>query len=102
MAYQQIIKKLREVGFDEFYQAGTPSKFHPLNIVAVSKITNKQYWICVDSGYKCPDSFYIAHRELSDTMAKSTRVQCENQLGIIAQLNNIQAEILAPPTPNVL
>ena len=91
--YSKIMKKLDKVGFDEFYQAGTPSKFHPLNIVATSKATNKQYWICVDGGYRCSKSFHIAYRDLDDTRADSVRIQCKNQTEICKQLDIIENEI---------
>ena len=34
MRFSSIIMKLRQVGFDSFYQAGFRSRFHPMNIVA--------------------------------------------------------------------
>lgn len=93
MAYQKIKKKLYEVGFDEFYQAGTTSIFHPMNIVATSKITNRQYWICVDGGYRCPESFHIAYRELNNVRAESTRIYCKNQTEMVEKLSDIQQDI---------
>ena len=93
MAYQMIINKLHIVGFDEYYQAGSTSIFHPLNIVAKSKILDKQYWICVDGGYRCPTSYYIAHRDLSNTHAPTKRIKCKNQSEIVEQLDKIQSEI---------
>jgi hypothetical protein len=91
--YSKIVNKLQDVGFDEFYQAGSTSVFHPLNIVARSKATNKQYWVCVDSGYRCPETYYIAYRDLNNTKAKDTRIYCKNQSEIVEQLNIIQNEI---------
>jgi hypothetical protein len=91
--YQKIINKLQEVGFDRFYQAGCTSIFHPMNIVAESKITDKQYWICVDSGYRSPETFHIAYRELNNINAKETRIYCRNQSEMIEQLSIIQSEI---------
>ena len=40
--FKKIEKKIFEVGFNEFYQAGSPNMFSPLNIVASSKALNKQ------------------------------------------------------------
>ena len=34
MRFSSIIMKLRQVGFDSFYQTGFRSRFHPMNIVA--------------------------------------------------------------------
>ena len=93
MPYQKIVNKLHEVGFDEFYQAGSASVFHPLNVVATSKITNKQYRICIDGGYRCPESFHISYRELGTARAKVTRIPCKNQSEIVEQLGTIQVEI---------
>jgi len=93
MKYQKIIKKLQEVGFDEFYQAGSTSKFHPMNIIAKSEITNKQYWICVDGGYRCPNNFHIAYRDLNNVRGNTTIIKCKNQTEIVEQLNIIKKEI---------
>jgi hypothetical protein len=93
MAFQKIIKKLYEVGFDQFHQAGSVSFFHPLNIVADSKATNKRYWICVDGGYHCPNTFSISFRDLDNSNAPSTRIICKDQAGVVKQLNNIALEI---------
>ena len=38
MRFQGIIMKLHQVGFDDFYQAGSISKFRPMNIVATREI----------------------------------------------------------------
>lgn len=51
MKFLRIFKKIHEVGFDEFHQAGYPSIFSKMNIVAESKVLNKQFWICVDGGF---------------------------------------------------
>lgn len=93
MGYQKIEKKLFEVGFDNFHQGGLPNKFHPLNIIAESKATNKQYWICVDGGYLCKEEFHIDSRELGNIKAPSTRIKCKNQSEIVEQLSIIQLEI---------
>jgi hypothetical protein len=92
--FKKIEKKLFEVGFDEFYQAGYPSKFHPLNIVATSKALNKQFWVCVDGGYGCKDTFYIEYRDLNNTNIGTERIKCINQTDVIEKLNNIQFDIV--------
>jgi len=93
MGYTKINRKLFDVGFDEFYQAGSPSKFHPMNIVARSESTNKQYWICVDGGYQCKEVFYVAFRDLDNTRSKTERIYCKNQSEVVEQLSLIQEEI---------
>jgi len=92
--FNKIIKKLNEVGFDEFYQAGVPNKFNPLNIVATSKVLNKQFWISVDGGYRCENSFHISYRELNNMKAKTNRIDCKNQTDIVNKLNDIQLNIM--------
>ncbi|HEY5588848.1 MAG TPA: hypothetical protein VIK86_07835 [Candidatus Paceibacterota bacterium] len=91
--YLKIRKRLFDVGFDEFNQAGIPSLFDPMNIVAISKALNKKYWISVTSGYRCPESFSISFRELNNIKAEGTRIICKNQDGIIEQLNKIRDDI---------
>lgn len=91
--FRKIEKKLFEVGFDDFHQAGCPNMFNPLNIVATSKVLNKQFWICVEGDYRCPNTFYIVYRNLDNSKANSTRIYCKNQSEIVDNLNNIQLNI---------
>lgn len=107
MEFSKIKKKLFEVGFDEFYQAGSINKFHLMNIVAKSSVTNKQYWICVDGGYRCEESFHVSYRNLDNSKALNKRITCKNQSDVIKQLNMIQIEISGakkemPENPNSL
>lgn len=92
--FKKIEKKIFEVGFDEFYQAGSPNMFSPLNIVATSKVLNKQFWVCVDGGYGCKNNFYIAYRDLDNTKMGTDRIKCINQTDVVEKLNNIQFEII--------
>lgn len=41
--YLKIRKALHEAGFDDFYQAGSVSRFHKMNIVADSAILGKRF-----------------------------------------------------------
>ena len=93
MKYNKIINKLHAVGFDEFYQAGTTSRFHPLNIVAINRTTNTQYWICVDGGYRCPESFHIEYRKVNSINFPPNRTYYQNQTAIVEALDGIQQEI---------
>lgn len=95
MEFSKIKNELWEVGFDDFYQAGSTSKFHKMNIVAISKKLNMQYWICVDGGYCCKDEFYISYRPLDDIRAKSERIECKNQSEVVAELRKISEQIKA-------
>ena len=93
MRFLGIIKKLHQVGFDDFYQAGSTSKFHPMNIVAESKALNLQFWVCVDSGYSCPETYHISERALDDYEAPTKRVNFRTQAEVIAGLEQIRLRI---------
>lgn len=95
MEFSKIKSELPKVGFDDFYQAGSISKFHKMNIVATSKKLNMQYWIYVDGGYSCPDEFYISYRPIDDINAKNERIYCKNQTEIVAELRKISEQIKA-------
>jgi hypothetical protein len=92
MEFAKIKKKLFEVGFDEFYQAGSVNKFHLMNIVAKSSVTNKQYWICVDGGYRCEESFHISHRDIDNSKALNKRIDCKNQSDAKTEFNNLKTK----------
>ena len=79
-------------GFDEYYQAGWPNKFHRMNIAATSKVLNLQYWVCITGGYG-PEEHYIAYRALDNIMAPSKRINCKNQKEMCSVLDSIKAEI---------
>lgn len=93
MKYIKIFKKIHEVGFDKFHQAGSPSRYHKMNIVAESKLLNKRFWICIDSGCG-KDTFFIEHGSLNNTSAKHERIYVKNQDGIVRQLDLLQKEIM--------
>lgn len=93
MRFLGIIKKLYQVGFDDFYQAGSTSKFHPMNIVAESKVLNLQFWVCVDGGYSCSETYHISERSLDDCKAPTKRVNFRNQTEVIAGLEQIRLRI---------
>lgn len=48
--FKKIINKIRYLGFKDFYQAGSPSQFHELNLIIEDKKRNIQYWICKSFG----------------------------------------------------
>ena len=93
MQYLKIIKKIQDVGFDSFYQAGSVNVFSKMNIVAESTVLNMRYWICINGGYRCGDNYYIASRPLNDTNARSIRNYCKNQSDMIQKLNDIKDQI---------
>lgn len=95
MDFLKIRKQIYATGFDEFHQAGSPSIFHKMNVVAESRVLNKQYWICVDGGYGVKDSFYIAFRPLDDTSAHTERIYCKNQTEVVNELKKIALQIEA-------
>lgn len=93
MRFLGIIGKLYEVGFDNFSQAGSTNKFHPMNIVAESRVLNLQFWICVDGGYREPETYHISERALDDYNAPTKRVDCKTQAEVIAGLEQIRLRI---------
>lgn len=87
--FQMILKKLREVGFDEYYQAGSTSKYHEMNIVCVSKALNRQYWISKSFG-----KYQVIYRDdLSNSKNRSVRMECKNQTEVVNRLSEIAEEI---------
>lgn len=55
--YKKIIDKIRELGFENFYQAGSPNEFRELNIVIKDEINDTQYWIIKSFG-----EFFVMYR----------------------------------------
>ena len=93
MRFLGIIKKLYQVGFDNFIQAGSTNRFHPMNIVAESRVLNLQFWVCVDGGYRCPETYHLSERALDDYKAPTKRVNYRNQTEVIAGLEQIRLRI---------
>lgn len=93
MRFSRIIMKLRQVGFDEFYQAGSRSRFHPMNIVAESRILNLQFWVCVEGGYNVAETYHIASRALDDVRAPTERTDFKTQTELIDGLEDIRHRI---------
>ena len=73
MRFPGIRQKLYQVGFDDFYQAGSISRFHPMNIVAESRSLNLQFWVCADGGYGVSETYHISERPLDDCNAPTKR-----------------------------
>jgi len=92
MKYCAIKRKLYKVGFDDFHQAGLPNKFHPLFVVADSKILNLRFWICVKGGYM-PESYHISSRPLDNINASSEIKEFKSQKNLIAELEHIRRQI---------
>ena len=93
MNFLKIREQIHKTGFDEFYQAGTPNKFSKMNVVAISKALNKQFWICVGGGYRVKDTFFIAFRPLDNTKATTKRIYCDNQASVVSELVKISEQI---------
>lgn len=90
--YLKIRKAIYETGFDDFCQAGSISRFHKMNIVAESAALDTRFWICIDGGYRCADSFHITSRRIS-TGKSDDMIRCASQQEIIAQLHVIRDRI---------
>lgn len=90
--YLKIRKAVCEAGFDDFCQAGGTSRFHKMNIVADSAALDTRFWIGIDGGYRCADSFYIASRRISTGTADDI-IRCASQQEVVAQLRVIRDKI---------
>ena len=100
MRFLGIKKKIHEVGFDEFCQAGLPNIFHPMNIVCVSHVLNLQFWVCADGGYRPRETYHIASRALDDVRAPTECTSFKTQTALIAGLEDIRQRIAAAKAEN--
>ena len=90
MRFPGIRQKLYQVGFDDFYQAGSISRFHPMNIVAESRSLNLQFWVCADG---VSETYHISERPLDDCNAPTKRTDFRTQAEVIAGLEQIRLRI---------
>ena len=97
MKFSEIKKKLSRVGFDDFYQSGSISRFHPMNIVAKSRALNLQFWICVDGGYRASEAYHISERPLDNCNAPTKRANFRTQAEVVAGLERILLRIEEAP-----
>jgi hypothetical protein len=88
--FTKIINKLVTVGFDEYHQAGTPNKYHEINLVCTSKLLNRQYWITKSFG-----NFTVIYTDGLENISKlkQHRIPCKNQTEVIKVLEAIKEEI---------
>ena len=94
MRFLGIKKKIHEVGFDEFCQAGLPNIFHPMNIVCVSHVLNLQFWVCADGGYGVLETYHISERPLNNYMAPAKRTNFRTQAEVVTALEGIRLRIV--------
>lgn len=71
--YKKIIDKIRELGFENFHQAGSPNKFHELNIVIEDEINDIQYWITKSFG----EYSVIYRNSIHDIKQKQHKYKCD-------------------------
>ena len=93
MRFAGIRQKIFQVGFDDFYQAGSTSRFHPMNIVAESRILNLQFWVCAEGGYGVSETYHISERPLDNYHAPTQRINFKTQTEVIAGLEQIRQRI---------
>lgn len=83
--FKDIIDTVRELDFENFYQAGTPSKIHELNLVVIDKSNNRQYWICKSFG-----QFHVSYRNsITNVRLDPIRIECKNQKDVCIKFKNI-------------
>lgn len=95
MRFLRIRDKIRQVGFDEFCQAGSTSIFHPMNIVCRSQALNLQFWVGAEGGYGVSETYHISTRPLNDCNAPGERMEYRSQSELIAGLEEIHLKIVA-------
>ena len=93
MRFSGIKQELHQVGFDDFYQAGSSSRFHPMNIVAESRVLNLQFWVCADGGYGVSETYHIAERPLDDCKAQTKQTNFRTQAELVTGLEQIRLRI---------
>lgn len=93
MRFSGIKKELFQVGFDDFYQAGSINRFHPMNIAAESRALKLQFWICVEGGYGVSETYHISERPLDDYNAPTKRANFRTQAEVVADLEQIRLRI---------
>ena len=96
MRFSGIKQKLHQVGFDDFYQAGSSSRFHPMNIVAESRVLNLQFWVCADGGYGVSETYHIAERPLDDCKAQTKQTNFRTQAELVTGLEQIRYGLRKP------
>lgn len=64
--FLKIRKAIHGAGFDNFYQAGSVSRFHKMNIVCESWALASRFWICIDGGYGAKNEFSIVRRRFPE------------------------------------
>ena len=83
--FKKIIDTVRNLGFENFYQAGTISESHELNLVVVDESNNRQYWICKSFG-----EFHISYRNsITNVKLDPIRIECKNQKDVCIKFKNI-------------
>lgn len=102
MRFSEIKQKLYQIGFDDFCQAGSVSKFHPMNIVAESRVLNLQFWVCADGGYGVLETYHISERPLNNYMAPAKRTNFRTQAEVVTALEGIRLLFLIASAPLIL
>lgn len=83
--YKKIINKIRELGFNNFYQAGSISQYHELNLIVDNKEQDRKYWIGKSFG-----RFEITYREsIDDIRAKSHHFPCVSQKAVCEKFSEL-------------
>lgn len=90
--FAKIIGKVSSVGFDEFHQAGSPNKYHELNLVCISKQLNRQYWVTKSFG-----NFTVIYTNGLENISKlkQHRIPCRNQTEVLNVLDQVKNEIVS-------
>lgn len=73
--YKKIIDCVRNLGFNNFYQAGSINQFHELNLIVDNEKQDRKYWLSKSFG-----KFDVTYRQgINDIKAKGHRFDCKSQ-----------------------
>jgi len=87
--FKKIINKVKELGFNDFYQAGSVSKFHELNLIIDNESQNRKYWLTKSFG-----EFIVIYREgINDIKAVNHRYNCKNQKEVCEKFSELILQI---------
>jgi len=83
--FKKIINKVIELGFNDFYQAGSVSKIHELNLIIDNESQDRKYWLTRSFG-----EFIVIYRKgIDDIKAIQHRFKCRNQKEVCEKFSEL-------------
>jgi len=85
LKFKKIINKVTELGFNDFYQAGSVSRIHELNLIVDSESQDRKYWLAKSFG-----EFVVIYRKgIDDIKAIQHRFKCKNQKEVCEKFSEL-------------